>query len=491
MYRYAGAVELALALDPDDSAPLFLRIAHAIAEDVQRGRLRAGARLPGSRKLAQSLGVHRNTVVAAYEELTAEGWLTTKSGGGTFVSDALPDPPPRRFSRRARAGVPAKVNFDLPPPIALPPSVEALPRGTLALWGGTPDLRLVPITAIARAHRRALSREGARLLAYSDSHGHPALRAAVAGWVSATRGIAATPESVLVTRGSQMAIDLVAKTLITPGHVVAVEELGYRPAWAALERAGAELVPLPIDRDGLSTHALERLCETRAVRAVYVTPHHHYPTTVVMSPQRRMGLLELAERFRFAILEDDYDHEFHYDGRPLLPLASADVAGSVVYVGTLSKILAPGLRLGFVVAPPDLVERLARERFVVDRQGDLVLESAVAELMQDGVLDHHARRMRGIYRERRDALVSSLRKRLGSRVEVAVPAGGMALWVHAPAIDVSAWKRRALAKQVAFMVARDFTFHRTSRPYLRLGFASLDPEELDEAVRRMAASLKG
>lgn len=484
-------MELALALDPDDAAPLFLRIAHAIAEDVQRGRLRAGARLPGTRKLAQSLGVHRNTVVAAYEELSAEGWLKAAPGAGTFVSDALPDPRPRRFSRRARAGVPVKVGFDLPAPLVLPQVVQEQPRGTLALWGGTPDLRLVPVTAIARAHRRALSREGARLLAYSDSRGHPALRDAIAQWVAGTRGIAATPDTVLVTRGSQMAIDLLARSLITPGHVVAVEELGYRPAWAALARAGAELAPLPIDDSGLSTSALERLCETRAVRAVYVTPHHHYPTTVAMSPSRRMQLLDLAERFRFAVIEDDYDHEFHYDGRPLLPLASADVAGSVVYVGTLSKILAPGLRLGFVVAPPDLVERLARERFIVDRQGDLVLEAAIAELMHDGVVDHHARRMRSVYRERRDALIGALERRLGASVQASVPAGGMALWVHAPGIDVSAWKRRALAKKVAFMVARDFTFHRTSRPYLRLGFAALEPKELDEAVRRMASALRG
>jgi GntR family transcriptional regulator / MocR family aminotransferase len=477
-------------IDSQAHGPLFLRIAHAVSQDVTRGRLRPGARLPGSRSLAQSLGVHRNTVVAAYAELAAEGWVEARAGGGTYVSRELPEPVPRPFSRRPpRAGVPAALGFDLAPAPASTLDVPAGVEPPLALWGGVPDLRLVPHAALARAYRRAMRQAGSRLLAYADPCGLPRLRAAIASRVSRERGIAAGPEAVLVTRGSQMSIDLIARALVRKGQTVVIEELGYRPAWSALERAGAVLAPVRVDAGGLDTGQLARLCARRAVRAVYVTPHHHYPTTVAMAPSRRLELLELAARHRFAVIEDDYDHEFHYDGRPILPLASADAAGVVIYVGTLSKILAPGLRLGFTVAPPALIERLAVERFLVDRQGDRVLEAAVAELLEDGELPQHVRRMRGVYLERRDALVASLRRRLGGRLELEVPRGGMALWAHAPGIDVEAWKRRAMARGVAFMIGREFWFKDTSSPHLRLGFAAFDPTELDDAVRRMAAAL--
>jgi GntR family transcriptional regulator/MocR family aminotransferase len=208
-----------------------------------------------------------------------------------------------------------------------------------------------------------------------------------------------------------------------------------------------------------------------------------------MAPARRLELLELARRHRICVIEDDYDHEFHYDGRPILPLASADTAGVVVYVGSLSKILAPGLRLGFAVAPPDLVKRMAQERFLVDRQGDTVLELAIAELMEDGELRQHVRRMRGVYRKRRDAMAESLRKRLSSVLSFEVPRGGMALWAHAPGVDVGAWKRRSREQGVAFFVGSDFAFDGRSRPYLRLGFAGLNEQEIDEAIRRMSMSV--
>src|SRR6185436_7204697 len=187
--------------------------------------------------------------------------------------------------------------------------------------------------------------------------------------------------------------------------------------------------PLPVDEHGLVVDALAELCARERVRAVYVTPHHQYPTTAVLAPGRRIALLELARAQRIAILEDDYDHEFHYEGRPVLPLASADRSGCVVYLGTLSKILAPGLRIGFVVAPPPVVERLSHLRMFADRQGDNLAEYAVAELLEDGEVQRHARRSRKLYQQRRDALASALRKRLGTAVSFQVPSGGSALWV--------------------------------------------------------------
>jgi GntR family transcriptional regulator/MocR family aminotransferase len=487
---------ISLSTPPGPDSPLFLQIARAIMDDVRRGRLRPRDELPGSRALAQSLGVHRNTVIAAYRELSAEGWVTTDPARGTFVSSALPDVAPRRFApaHELRDTISDRVGYALPAlpshapvaPLALPPG-----PGVLSLNGGIPDVRLVPTAAIARAYRRALRRGGKALLSYADPRGCPALRVALAEMLSATRGLAAREENILVTRGSQMAIDLAARALLEPGAVVAVEALGYRPAWDALRAAGAVLLPVPLDDGGLRIDALEALIAKEPVRAIYLTPHHQYPTTAVLAPGRRLELLELARRARILVIEDDYDHEFHYDGRPVLPLASADRAGVVVYIGTLSKVLAPGLRIGYLVAPTPVVERVAARRASVDRQGDHAIEWAVAELLEDGEVQRHIRRARRIYRARRDVLTQTLGAQLGGVLSFRAPAGGTALWVQVSRrVDVTAWARRALQKGVAVQAGQQFAFDGRARQDLRLGFAQLDESELREAVRRMTLALR-
>ena len=308
--------------------------------------------------------------------------------------------------------------------------------------------------------------------------------------LSATRGVAAAPEDVLVTRGSQMAFDLIARTLIAPGDVVVVESFGCRPAWRTLQLAGAKLVSVPVDDRGADVDAIARIVRSRRVRAIYLTPHHQYPTTGVLAPGRRLALLQLARAARIAIIEDDYDHEFHYDGRPVLPLASADGAGIVLYLGSLSKILAPGLRIGYAVAPPVVIEALAALRMHVDRQGDHAVEHAVAELLEDGEVQRHARRARAAYAERRDVLSDALERSLGGVVSFRRPPGGTALWARVdPRIDVEEWQTRARAAGVDFQTARSFTFDGRSRQFARLGFAALEPDERRVAVGRLRSAL--
>jgi len=227
------------------------------------------------------------------------------------------------------------------------------------------------------------------------------------------------------------------------------------------------------------------------VRAVYLTPHHQYPTTVTLSPGRRLALLELAREHGIALIEDDYTHEFHYDGRPVLPLASMDRAGCVLYVGTLAKILAPGLRIGYLVAPPDVLQRAAVERFSIDIQGDHVLEQAIAELFDDGEVMRHARRARRLYEGRRDAMVERLHKHLKGALTVEPPSGGIALWATAaPDIDVPAWSARALELGVFVASGRHFSFTDQSLSNLRIGFAGFDAHELNEAAQLLAQALR-
>jgi GntR family transcriptional regulator/MocR family aminotransferase len=487
------AHEFPLTLDPGRESPLFVQISAALARDIARGRLRPGDRIPGTRSLAATLGVHRSTVVAAYAELVAQGWVSTRPGGATVVSAASPDPKPRRPSAAApvRRGVPSRPGFSLHALGAKALESPRLSPGGLYLWGGLPDLRLVPVDLLARAYRRVAKRRGRHLFGYSpDSFGHPELRAAIARRVSEARGLSAEPEAVMITRGSQMALDLVARSLIRPGDVVAVEALGYPNAINVFRRAGATVVPIAVDEQGMDVGALSELATNQTLRLVYVTPHHQFPTTVTLSATRRLALLDLARRERIAILEDDYDQEFHYDGRPVLPLASNDPHGVVIYVGTLAKILAPGLRLAFIVAPPELLEHLAAERALVDRQGDAVLECSVAELLEDGDVQRHVRRTRRIYHARRDSFCAALERELSGVLDYRRPHGGMALWADvAPDVDVPSWLARCTERGVFFQIGSQFTLDGSPVQSVRLGYALLDEKEGARAVRRMAEAV--
>lgn len=481
-----------MSLDREKRIPLFRQIANSIADDIRRGRLRPGALLPGSRTLARSLGVQRLTVVAAFDELVAEGWIVSRPARGMVVSPEMPDPPAPRRSRPQSpegSGIAAHVGFVLPapPPLDLPYNV---PRGGLLFAPNRPDVRLIPHDLIGRAYRRAIRRGRGVLLSYGRPQGHQPLREAIAAMLSSTRGIAASADDVCITRGSQMGIALLARALVRPGDVVAVEELSYRPAIEAFKLQGATIVPIAIDAQGVKLEPLERLARDGSLRAVYLTPHHQFPTTVTLSASRRLGLLDLAAKAGFAVIEEDYDHEFHYDGRPVLPLASADRSGVVTYVGTFSKVLAPALRIGYVVAPGPVLASVAAHRLYLDVQGDRVLEHALAELIDDGEVQRHVRRVRREYAARRDVLVDALRTTLGDALTFTVPAGGIGLWVRAAdGLDMERWAARARQHGVVIVTAKSFALNRKPRPFARLGFASLDRTELVNGVRRLADAL--
>jgi GntR family transcriptional regulator/MocR family aminotransferase len=478
--------ELTIEVDRRSAIPLYQQIARAIADDVRRGRLRAGDALPGTRTLAKSLGVQRLTVVSAFDDLAAEGWITAIRSKGTIISAELPEP--AAPTRRPRSGVPSRPLF----PILPAPADEMpydIPPGGLLFAPNRPDVRLIPADLIGRAYRRAIRHAGKVLLAYGRPQGHERLRIAIATMVSATRGIAATADHVCIVRGSQMGLALLARSLVKPNDVVGVEELSYSQGVAVFRAQGATIAPIPLDAEGLRIEPLRTLAESGRLRAVYVTPHHQFPTTVTLSAGRRMQLLDLARQYRFAIIEEDYDHEFHYDGAPVLPLASSDRWGVVAYVGSFSKVLAPAMRIGYVVAPRALVKSVAAQRLYIDVQGDRVLEYAVAELLEEGQIQRYIRRIKRIYAERRNVLADALRRKLGEALTFSMPAGGIALWAKAADdIDIDRWAGRARSQGAMMITARHFAVDGKPRPYARLGFASLNEQELVEAVRRLAAA---
>lgn len=473
-----------LFLDPSRSEPVYLQIAHALMREISRGRLNPGDALPGYRTLGEQLGISRNTVMSAYRELQAEGWVISTPGEGSVVA---PDPP-IRVSADPKQSAPA-MGFDLPG--AADPESVTTPGSLLKVASGLPDPRLLPGAELARAYRRALTLNAQANLLIEDPQGHPKLRESLARMLASTRGIPAQPEQILITRGSQMAHFLAAQALMSPGDGVGVEALGHRGAWEAFAQAGARNLPIPVDAQGMRVEALAELLRFEPIRAVFVTPDRHYPTLVPLSPERRARLMALAREHRFAVLENAQDTEFQFEGRALAPLAAEDPGGVVVHVGTLSKIFSPNLRLGFVHGPLPLVKRMTALRQALDRQGDMVLERAFAELIDDGEILRHLNRMHQSYRKRRDALCESLRKHLGDVLTFKVPVGGLALWAEvAEGIDVDRWAARALEGGVAFRSGRHFSFDGSAVQGLRIGFSNYSEPELEEVAIRMAAALK-
>ncbi len=477
--------DLHIILDREAAAPAYLQIAHGLMEGIKRGRLAPGSALPGTRELAQRLGVNRKTIQQAYEELVAQGWLTTEQKRGTFVSAALPVVEAAAARPAAAPGLAA-----FTPRRAAPKLSYAVPLpGSLVFDDGAPDTRLLPAAQLARAYRRALLEAARRnRLGYGDPRGISSLRRAVADMLNADRGLAVTAANICITRGSQMGIYLAARLLAQPGEGLAIERLSYPPAREAFAASGASIVAVGLDEQGMCLDELEQACRLQNISAVYVTPHHQFPTTVTMPPERRIRLLALAAAYKFVIVEDDYDHEFHFAHRPILPLASAQDWRRLLYIGSLSKLLAPSLRIGYLVGAEDIVERAGAEIMMIDRQGDPAAEAAVAEFLREGALKSHTRKVLRLYEARRQCLAEALHAALGDKASFTLPAGGLALWVNfAPGMKLLP---RALARhKISVTPGQAFATNGEVTHGARLGFGSLNEAELREGVARLARAL--
>ncbi len=455
---------------------LSLRIAQAIIEEIQRGRLAAGDSLPGTRDLARDLAVNRKTVVQAYEELSAQGWVTTDMRRGTFVARSIGETQVKLPDQEPAKPIAGPRGREVRPPLLWPP------QGKVRFDDGAPDPRLIPTTAIAQAYAsgaRAAARQ--RLLGYGDPRGTEPLRQSIAKMLNMTRGLNTTPDNICVTRGSQMALYVIAQCLVARDDTVIFEELTYPPAVQAFVLAGARIAAARLTPDGIDLDHLEDICRHTRVRAVYLTPGHQFPTTVVLRPRARLKLRALAAQFGFVVVEDDYDHEFQFDHQPMFPLASNDVTGQIAYVGSFSKILYPSLRVGYVVGPSRLIEQIGNWIGAIDRQGDPITELAIVELIESGQLRRHIKRVHAIFDKRREAFASALRAELGWLATFEMPTGGLAFWVRFPdSTDLVKLERRLGGPQ--FLTSAECAVGDRPKPAARLGFASLDGHEMEATI---------
>lgn len=488
----AGIPLTGLTLDAEQQTPLHRQLCDRLREAILQGQLASGMRLPGTRTLANELGVSRNTVLNAFEQLLAEGYVTGKVGAGTYVACKLPDtmlqvPPPdtvpdltdprgRNLSQRGAAI--ASTNICEP----------YMPNYPCAFRPGLPAIDAFPLSTWSRLVNRQWRTPRRELLSYGHAAGYWPLREAIASYLGPARGVRCEPEQVIIVSGSQQALDLSARLLIDPGDRVWMENPGYRGIRSALVAAGATLVPVPVDAAGLDV-AAGKAREPHA-RAAYISPSHQYPTGAVMSLKRRLELLEWAEQTDSWIIEDDYDSEYRYSGRPLSALQGLDRSQRVIYIGTLSKVLLPTLRLGYLVVPPDLVDAFSTARSVADIHSPQLDQAVLADFINEGHFTHHLRRMRTLYAERQAVLLEAVAHELAGLLEVHPNETGMHMvgWLP-PGYSDTAVTQQGLARQVFVRPISSDCIEPVARGGLVMGYAAIDEQTIRQGVQRLAQAL--
>lgn len=465
------------------SITLHIQVCNAFISLITNGTLQPADLLPSSRVLAELIGINRNTVKLAYEELISQGWAESVERKGVFVLSALPV--------RSKTIVPETDQWNSPREAFLWTNnfKKAIPgdnfqKTVLTIDDGFPDVRLAPVDVLMREYRSISRRfHGRNFLKYGDARGSEHLRAAICNYLSNSRGLVVSAENILITKGSQMGIYLAAQLLLNPNDNIAVGVSNYASADDTFRHSGANLLRIPVDDNGMDMDYLEEVLQHQKIKAVYIIPHHHFPTTVTMSMERRLKLLNLAKAYRFAIVEDDYDFDFHYNNKPYLPLASIDHHHHVIYIGSISKTFAPALRIGFMAGPPAFIAAAAALRQLIDKQGDTLLEEAFAVLFDDGEMERHFRKSLKIYKQRRNLFCEILKTDFNDVMTFKTPEGGLGIWTtFDKSIDLVKMAEEASKKGLYIGNGSFYKNESFITNALRMGFASLGDNEIEEAL---------
>lgn len=473
------AIKVGFALIVENSAEI--DSASALTQNIilaiTQGYLAPGTKLPSVNEIASLVGLNRLTVLKSLDELEIEGWIVKKLRSGCLVANELPLDLPQKIGEidYHNKALPSLAKQD----------ISELKQNfyRLSFNDGYPDYRLFPSGEMARAYSTSFKdHQSKEALLYYDVYGHEVLRNKLTSYVHESRSIKCDMSNIFVTRGSTMGIYLVTRTVCEKGDAVAMAEPGYYVAKEAFDAEGLKVISIKVDRDGLDTEHLGKLLKHQKIKMLYVTPHHQYPTTVTMTAARRMELLKLAEKHNFYILEDDYDFDFQYDRRPILPIASIDQLHRVIYVGGFSKSLSPSIRLGYVVANPNVIKEMGKWRKIIDRQGDSIQELAFAKLLSSGVIDKTIRKAIRVYQERRDFTFDLMKKELSPVLEPNFCQGGLAFWTkfNMTATEVDKFHKISLSKKLYFIHPSRYSVK--GGIYSRFGFASMNIDEISESV---------
>jgi len=485
MPRRTATLDLNLPLR-DKATPAYRWLYESLRKEILEGRLKPGARLPGTRDLGDQYELARGTIVSAFDQLKAEGYVEGTIGSGTYVSNVLPEELLQVATHTVRGpAAPRRVRVsDAAKRVHLFPGYE--PKRTRAFRANLPALDLFPIELWTQITARRLRRASTRLLLGCDPMGYDPLRQAVADYLAGARGVKCTAEQIAIVSGAQEALDLIARLFLEPATRVCMEDPGYIGAARVFEAAGAKIAAAPLDDEGMTLRA----SHLRGARLAYVTPAHQFPVGITMSLGRRLELLEWARTAGAWIVEDDYDSEYRYERRPVPSLQGLDRSDRVLFVGTFSKVLFPSLRLGYLVVPRDLVDRVTALKSVTNRHAPLLDQAVLCDFITEGHFGRHVRRMREVYAERRSVLFESARRRLTGLLEiVGVDAGLQTAGWLAPGIDARAAALAAARRDVDVTPLSDYS-RRSKREGLHLGFAAVDPAEIRRGVKELAVALE-
>ena len=481
-----------IQIQKESDTPVYLQIANAMILEIKKGRIGPGIKLPGTRIMAEILNVHRKTLVNAYEELDAQGWIEMRPSQGTFTSKELPEIKPQQLpikkekgsSFPKESGFEVKVNDKIRTPV--------LPYRNIIGFHDGPDVRLVPTHELGRTYKSVLSRNvNVKYLSYVEIAGVQKFRTILSDYLNASRGLQTSYENIMITRGSQMGLYLLSLVLFSKGDSIIVGDTNYYYADHVFTQAGMTLVRVKVDDYGLDVDEIEKLCRKKKIKSIYVTSHHHYPTTVTLIASRRIRLLSLAEKFGFIIIEDDYDYDFHYLSSPILPLVSADTKGMVVYIGTLSKTIGPAIRTGYIIAPVNVILELARIRQLVDTQGDPIMELTLAEMFTEGNIKRHMKKALQVYHRRRDFLCDCLSQKLGDVIEFKVPDGGLAIWAKFhKSVPLPPLTEKLRAQGLILSNGLIHNNTPVSINSTRMGFAWMNEREAENAVHLLDKTIR-
>ena len=477
-------------LKRNQSPALYLQLANQFIELIKNHKLPPKTKLPSSRSLSELLQVHRKTVVACYEELLLQGWVESIPKKGTYIKASLPILHQQEYLEKEKINS-ITTNFDFHTSELFERKAYDIDEDWMILDDGISDVRLTPLQDIARTYRRISTRKSTlQALTYGSTLGNMKLREILANYLNSTRGLQCNAGNILITRGSQMAIFLASRLLLKEGDNVVVGATNYIAADVSFLERKASLLRVPVDEDGLQIDEIEKLCRKKKIKAVFVTSHHHHPTTVTLSAERRIHLLNLAKKYQFAIIEDDYDYDFNYNHAPILPLASHDTSGNVIYAGSICKTVAPVFRIGYLIAPKEFVEAAAKIRRYVDRQGDALLELTFADFIKSGDLDRHIKKILKVYQLRRDLFCGLLKEELRDYFEFEIPKGGMAVWIKLKTPyswnDVS-----KIARKYKLEIGdwQRYDYQKKGHNSIRIGFASMNEEEIKRLIGILKNSL--
>ncbi len=476
-----------ISFKKNDVQPVYIQIAQQIINAIQRGYISKGTKLPGSRILSTLLKIHRNTVVAVYDELASQGWVNIIPNKGTFVLIPKQTTIPIKANTQHIDQVykySKQTGFPFQPSFNLATNVE-LTKATYHINAGRPDLRLHNAHQFSRWYSAVMKRKPLiKKWQQNNQAQHISYNKQLCNYLNATRGFHIKPKNLLSTRSTEMSLYIVSQLLIKQHDVVLVAHLSNYASNMIFQQAGAKLKTIPVDEYGLNIEYIKTHFKKGSIRCLYICAHRQYPTTVTLSAKRRLQLLELAKAYQFAIIEDDYDYDFQFEGSNIIPMASADANGMVIYLGKLGQSLFPNFQTGFVVAPENLISEAKNYLQLLDKQGDIIQEQILAELISEGEIYRLTKKNITVYKARRDCLNLNLAKYFKGIISWKIPSGGLAIWLNFNT-KISLVKLAKAAEKHDLYLPKTILYQNKDTCAIRFGFGDLNLEDIEVTIKKL------